>query len=335
MIQIHSNRKMVRPDEHIIIRFIQGQASEQELSEIHAWIHSSEDNARALFQLEALYQQMTAQAIPAIQIEEALRKVLSSTVNSQPSTVNSQLSTLFKYAAILILGILLGGGLIYKIGVFTPQQEMLLAQAIETPREIRLADGSHVWLNKGAQLRYPETFEGKERQVELEGEGYFEVAKDTACPFIVKSEVMTVKVLGTKFNFKTQKELKTGEVSLIEGSVGVRNNHVKDMVVLSPGQKAEIDPRTGMLKVSEQNTRLSAVWHDDLIPFENANLREIATTLESVYGVKVVFQGNPDMESTYSGCIRRKESIDSVLRLLCHTLPVRYQVSGNTVVIRN
>ena len=128
-------------------------------------------------------------------------------------------------------------------------------------------------------------------------------------------------------------EHQVGEVSLIEGSVGVRNSRISDMVVLMPGQKAEIDQKTGMLRVSEVNTRLAAIWHDDLIPFENASIVEIARTLEQVYGVKVVLASGLDLQSTYSGSIQRKKDIDSVLRALCNTVPVRYRITNQTITL--
>ena len=330
---------MNKPDEHIILHFIRGTASEQELEDIQAWLAESEENTRDLFQLEATWHRLEAQLMPEEQIEQALRKVMGGGENQFSDAKEysfasrfPSLSTCLKYAAILLIGILIGGGVLYQLGWSAARQNLLIAQAVDTPQHIVLPDGSHVWLNKGAQLSFPEKFSNDERQVKLEGEGYFEVTKDSEHPFVVSSDVMTVKVLGTKFNFKTQSGGE--EVCLIEGSVGVQSVNSDEMVVLAPGQKAEIDHMTGKLKVSEVNARLSAVWHDDLIPFENASLEDIAKTLESVYGVRVVLMGNVDRTKTYSGAIRHKESIDTVLKLLRNTLPIDYQKSGNTIILR-
>lgn len=330
---------MNKPGEHIILHFIKGMASEQELADIQAWLAESEENARELFQLEATWHRLEAQLMPETQIEQALRKVMSNNEEQHSNTKEysvishfPSLSVCLKYAAILLIGVLIGGGILYHLGWSAAQQNMLVAQAVDTPQHIVLPDGSHVWLNKGAQLCFPEKFSKEERQVKLEGEGYFEVTKDSKHPFVVSSDVMTVKVLGTKFNFKTQSGAE--EVCLIEGSVGVQSCQSEEMVVLAPGQKAEIDHATGKLKVSEVNARLSAVWHDDLIPFENASLEDIAKTLESVYGVRVVLMDGLDRTKTYSGAIQHKKSIDTVLKLLRNTLPIDYQKSGNTIILR-
>jgi ferric-dicitrate binding protein FerR (iron transport regulator) len=139
---------------------------------------------------------------------------------------------------------------------------------------------------------------------------------------------MSVRVLGTKFNFKTS------QVSLVEGSVEVRGLHDEGMLVLQPGQRAEIDPATQRLKVSEVDAALEAVWHDDYIPFHNASIAAIAQTLEAVYGMEVVVSDDFDPATTYSGYIRRKESIDSVLTALKNTIPMDYQIRGKAIYIK-
>ena len=325
---------MNRPADYIIIRFVEGNASEDELREVSSWVEESEDNARELFQLEAAWHRLEAQKMPAAQMEQALRRVMAHPLqNGEPRQVRMVgMRRWLRYAAAVVV-LLVGGALVWQLHFAPSRQPMMLAQAVESTQEIVLTDGTHVWLNKGARLRYPEHFVGNERNVELDGEGYFEVAKDSLHPFIVSNKVMTVKVLGTKFNFKADAEHQVGEISLIEGSVGVRNSRISDMVVLMPGQKAEIDQKTGMLRVSEVNTRLAAIWHDDLIPFENASIVEIARTLEQVYGVKVVLASGLDLQRTYSGSIQRKKDIDSVLRALCNTVPVRYRITNQTITL--
>ena len=326
---------MKKPEEYIIMRFVEGQASEEELAAVNAWVNESDENARELYELEATWQRLEAQKVSAEKLEQAMLRVMSHPAHgAEPQRARTlPMRRWLSYAAAAVVVLVTGGALAYWLHTQVPQQQMLVAQSVEATQQIVLADGTHVWLNKGSQLRYPERFEGAERQVELQGEGYFEVTKDSLHPFIVSNEVMTVKVLGTKFNFKADAKGKTAEVSLIEGSVGVRNSRISDMVVLMPGQKAEIDQKTGMLRVSEVNTRLSAIWHDDLIPFENANINEIARTLEAVYGVTVVLSDGLDLHSTYSGSIKRKSNIDSVLHSLCNTLPVSYRIKGKKVTL--
>lgn len=322
---------MNRPDEHIITHFLQGCCSEEELLIVKSWVDSSEDNANELFGMEHIYRQVQTANISKEHTEKALDNVLGKCRDEEYSVKPSYNIGWLKYAAVLAFILLVGGGLMYKAGLLMPSADILIAYG-DNIKEVTLADGTHVWLNKGAELRYPETFDGEERHVTLEGEGYFEVAKDLKRPFLVKGDVMTVKVLGTKFNFKTHKLNHTAEVSLIEGSVGVNYTTSNEMVVLSPGQKAEIDSNK-MLKIIEINAPLAALWHDNLIHFNKSNVSAIANTLEEVYGMKVIVKDGVDEESTYSGVVPYKGSVDSLMLLLKNTLPIDYNIIGNTITV--
>ena len=117
------------------------------------------------------------------------------------------------------------GQLIYTIKGEQKSSEKLDSNVIETPKggqfQIRLPDGSAIWLNAASSLKYPVSFnDAKERKVELKGEGYFEVAKDKTKPFIVKTENQEVKVLGTHFNINAYKDESFIKTTLLEGKIG-------------------------------------------------------------------------------------------------------------------
>ena len=331
-------------DEKTIISTLQGRATEEDLSNLQRWISESEDNARLFFKTEELHHQLCADVVPAEKVNAAMEKIMTQDEKSNGEEVQCDgaarvisfsraMTSLLRYAAILMLGVVIGGAIIYKIGVSEEPKEVFVTQAVGGTQQMLLADGTKVWLRDGASLRYPETFNGEERRVSLNGEAYFEVAKDAEHPFIVQGDVVDVKVLGTKFNFQTISNKQNDEVALIEGSVNVSNRATDDAVLLSPGQKASIDKKTGKLVVSESNTILAAVWHDKLIPFDNANIKVIGDALEEIYGVQVVYSKNVDMKKTYSGVITHKDDIASEMRLLQHAVPVTFRVQGKTLTI--
>lgn len=322
---------MKKPTEDIFMRFLQGCCSEEELIMVKSWVDSSEDNASELFHMKRAYQRMQIAAISDEHTEQALNKMLDNChVEEETITPFYRIGWL-KYAAVLVITLLVGAGIMYKAGLFVPAPETLIAYG-DNIKELTLADGTRVWLNKGAELRYPKDFESDERHVTLEGEGYFEVAKDAKKPFVVKGEVMTVRVLGTKFNFKSHKASHTAEVSLIEGSVGVKHTSAEDMVLLSPGQKAEINTDR-MLKISEINASVAALWHDNLIHLNQTNVNAIARTIEEVYGMKVIVKAGVDLERTYSGVVPYRGSVDSLMISLKNTLPIDYSIKGNTITV--
>ena len=199
--------------------------------------------------------------------------------------------------------------------------------------EIVLPDGTKVWLNQSGVLKYPREFSDKERNVYLEGEAYFEVTKNKAKPFIVQSEAMQVRVLGTTFNFKSSKACKSAEATLIEGEIEVKGNNEEGMIILAPGQKAELNRESKRLTVKQVDARMDAVWHNNLIPFEKADIYSIAKTLESFYNVKIILSPDITINNTYSGVLKRKDSINSVLKSLKNSIPIDYKIVGNSIFI--
>lgn len=325
---------MKEPDENVIIRFLTGCCSDQELEEVRDWINASEDNAAELFRLEEMYRRMSGLTMSGREVEKALTSVHTRIRRARAREVS--MMRIIRYAAAALVLVMMSAGMWYLgggMGKLGATDYIVAKASINTPREVTLDDSTHVWLNAGSSLRYPKTFDGEVRRVELHGEGYFEVAKDKTHPFIVSGGAVDVKVLGTVFDFDIDSDRKMAEVSLIEGSVEVTERHSSGKVMLTPGQKACVDYETGHIMVKNADVRLEAVWHNRLIPFYNADVRQIANTLEQLYGVKIVVDAGIDGSRTYSGQIMHKNDIDSVLELLKNTLPVSYRKDGGKIYL--
>src|SRR4030095_8358665 len=163
----------------------------------------------------------------------------------------------------------LGGQLTYNTEGNTTE---VLYNTITTPRggqfQLELADGSKVWLNAASSLRYPIAFTGKERTVELTGEGYFEVAHNLAMPFHVKAGEMNVQVLGTHFNINSYEDEPVIRTTLIEGTVNVSKK--EQAIKLLPGQQAGLDKAGELSLHTNINTEEITAWKDGFIHFENA-----------------------------------------------------------------
>lgn len=147
-----------------------------------------------------------------------------------------RMHTWMKYAAMFI-GIFLVSGLSYHIYQSQSEEQLVAVVARDEVKELMLPDGTKVWLNKHTTLKYPREFSEKERNVYMEGEGYFEVKRNVEKPFIVRSEAMQVRVLGTVFNLKSDKMNRSAVATLIKGEIEVKGNHNEGMIVLAPGQK--------------------------------------------------------------------------------------------------
>ena len=163
---------------------------------------------------------------------------------------------------------------------------------IETPRgaqtKLYLPDGTAVWLNAGSRIVYSQGFGVDDRNLLLEGEGYFEVAKDASKPFKIHTRELELRVAGTKFNFKNYKEDEEVVVDLMEGKVLLQNG-LCDMteVVLNPSERAVLNKRTGNMTKIKTNTAPANAWSRNELFFDEDLLEDIAKELARAYDVKV------------------------------------------------
>ena len=196
-----------------------------------------------------------------------------------------------------------------------------------------LSDGTKVWMNADSKLKYPVAFGQSQREVFLEGEAYFEVTKNRHKPFTVQSDAIRVRVLGTTFNLKSDKRCRIAEATLIEGEIEVKGNKEEGQIILTPGQRAELNKNNGRLTVKQVDAKLDAVWHDNLIPFQKADIFTITKALERFYDVKIILSPDIQTGKTYSGVLKRKSNIESVLKSLQNSIPIDYKIVGNNIFI--
>ena len=323
--------------EEIINKYLTGQCSEEELVEVNTWMKESEENARQLFRMEEIYhlgkfdQYANEQRI--LRAERRLNKKLDEEKRKQRKTALN-MQHWMKYAAMIAVILVIGGGVGYWLYQNGNDQQMMVAVANEgIVKEIILPDGTKVWLNNSATLKYPREFSEKERNVYLDGEAYFEVTKNRHKPFTVQSDAMRVRVLGTTFNFKCDRHCRIAEATLSEGEIEVKGNKEEGQIILAPGQRAELNKNNGRLTVKQVNAKLDAVWHDNLIPFQKADIFTISKALERFYDVKIILSPDMKADKTYSGVLKKKSTIESVLKSLQNSIPIDYKIVGNNIFI--
>lgn len=204
--------------------------------------------------------------------------------------------------------------------------------------QLTLSDGSIVHLNAGSSLKYPiEFLEGEEyRQVFLQGEAFFDIAKDESFPFVVNTDGINVQVLGTQFNVSSYSDDPTIHVVLVEGSVELyRNSAEKDneLVVLVPGHKGELSKGgNGDILVQEVNTLHYTSWINGELLFRKSTLGNMLRILERHYNITIV-NTNKDMEKILFNASFRKEPIENILTYLDDVLGIEYSIENNMVII--
>ena len=191
-----------------------------------------------------------------------------------------------------------------------------------------LSDGTKVWLNADSRFEFPSKFVGQERCVYVEGEVYFEVAKDVSHPFVVTTKQAKVRVLGTSFNVRAYPD-EIYRTTLLEGCVEVL--YKKDVVKLQPHEQWILDEGVG--RVAPVNVRMAASWKNGSFAFDDEPLLNVFQELERWYDVHVFIANEEIREMKFTGIFPRYANMDKVLNIVELATGVSCKVSNRTIVI--
>ncbi|MFA8434644.1 MAG: FecR family protein [Marinifilaceae bacterium] len=228
-----------------------------------------------------------------------------------------------------------GKSLIYGAG----QKSKLTApsyNSLVVPRggeyQLVLEDGTKVWINSESRLRYPTRFAANQRTVLLEGEAYFEVSKDKARPFIVKTQGVDVRVLGTSFNVSSYYEKEQILTTLVEGSVEIIDRKQDESrMMLEPGYQAQYSKGNGELRKEKVNVELYTSWKEGRFVFENTSLEQLMDQVARWYDVKVFYLNNEAKEIRFTGGLKRYDNLERLLTMIEKTNDVRFVINGKAI----
>lgn len=223
------------------------------------------------------------------------------------------------------------GRLVYEVDekVSDPNASNTLSTARGETYQVRLPDGSLVYLNAASSLTYTASLiENGKRVVSLSGEGYFEVAKDKQHPFIVKTNKQEVAVLGTHFNISSYADDEVEKTTLLEGSVKLSASG--NSKILRPGQQARLF--AGKIQVNETDTDLAVAWKNNEFVIESEHIETIMKMIERWYNVEVIYKGEKTKER-FSGKVSRFDNMSKVLEIVESTGEARFEIKGRTVYV--
>ncbi|MEJ8781496.1 MULTISPECIES: FecR family protein [Butyricimonas] len=205
---------------------------------------------------------------------------------------------------------------------------------LEVPRGgecmIKLDDGTKVWVNAETKLKYPVVFVGDRREVVLEGEAFFDVAKNEK-PFIVKTSFGDVRVLGTAFGISAYASEPESYTTLVRGKVSVEREGIKPVVIL-PGEQV-VTFKDGKMIKQEVDVEEFVGWKDGIYVFKEKSLGEIMKTLERWYNISVDFQDKSLVDLPFTGNLKRYDDINVFFDALTRTGDMKYRVKGNQVIL--
>ncbi len=354
----------------LLQKYLNNSYNKAELDEFITWIKSPENEREFKNFISKDWSTFQSYEIYGVNanssLERLLKKIDTEKANTNKLKSNSYLKVFLRIAASIILPISIGIGSYYAISTIENTSDITLNK-ISAPNgskaQVLLADGTSIWLNSGSTLEYPQTFKKKNREVKLTGEGYFDVAKNTDKPFIVKTSDLYIKALGTIFNVKSYPDEGTIETTLLEGSVAItkskENPHTKNVVYLKHNERAtfikkegkiiqtelmskipdETDPTIASQPRKEQmilskitDSEQYTSWKDGKLVFRNEKFEKLCDILERWYNVKININSEELKTYHYTGTLQNENIVDAIEAFKL-TVPFRYEINHDIIEI--
>lgn len=313
--------------EIILFRYAAGIANQEEKEKVEKLIIDSDvisselDTVREALSLRKKILEMESYDIPAGY--EEVRHIIKKT-----NPIKRFVTQLSRAAAILALPLLITSLTFGYLAFHKTPEEIVYVEVVSAPglvSRFELPDKSKVWLNSNATLRYPVKFNQSIREVQLDGEGYFEVQSDKEHPFYVTTASgMQVMAYGTQFNINTEGEIT--ETTLAEGKVAIFH-HENLLKELNQGQQMSFNKETNQFGIKEVNINEKLAWKDGKIIFRNAPLDEVFKQLSKRYNVDIMLHDEHNQSSRYLSRVTfRDETIQQIFSYLEIAAPIKWKI---------
>jgi len=296
--------------------------------------------------LQQFWNQHDAVSQPAV--EEALHNMLGQlnltpiAMIGHPSAKVVRLKRVWRSIAAAVVLITLGGLAVWYWNSPAKTGDAIASlvekhNARGTKSTIELTDGSKIWLNADSKIQYPEVFTGNTREVYLNGEAFFEVAKNPARPFIIHLANGTVRVLGTSFNIRAYDNEKVVETSVATGKVAFipkkqKRTQTLDTFFITPNNKVRYTLEEELVDVMPTAAAEDKAWTEGRLIFKAMTLEEIAIELERNFGKKVTFMDDVPKNYRLTGSFQNN-SLDEIMYFLSQTKDFYYKITNSELLI--
>ena len=316
-------------DYRLLAKYLTGMLSPEEMKQVEEWRELSIDNEEVFSELMKLRVswKFTQYNTPE-HIEEALNG-LNAKINSRRRF--QILRSVMRYAAVILLLVsfsYVGWGYLKPDNCVTIRVEQG-----EDVKKIVLADGSAVWLKEGSSLRIPEVFAENNRKLSLQGEAFFDIAKNANSLFIVATDYVKVEVHGTSFHVNVNAGNKSVETVLVRGCISLHALNGKKILEMNPGERVAYSWDENTCFTDHVDVNVCAVWRFNQLVFENTTLREIANQLSIKYNVNVNIESSRLAQRRFRCVINEDERLPDVLEQLCYLAPITYRIESSEIYI--
>ncbi len=354
----------------LALKYLGGEISETEQKELFEWVFSNTANEQLFYDIKDLwetanYESITKKIHTNQEWDKFIAKAIKKeTVNNSRKFLTPQAVKKFLQIAAIVF-FTFGVGFFFQKLIPAKQEYTTLNVPYGAKTQLELADGSKIWVNSGSKLTYPTNLNEKEVNIYLEGEAYFDIAKDKGRKLNVNTSTISIQVLGTAFNVKSYEDEDIVETTLVRGKISilgnVGNKTIKEPVLLSPNQQATLVKGTLSIKnaepgndksikqASQKEKEISTIqpsltikekadvsdytsWKNNKLVFKSERFEDLAVKLERWYNVKVILNDEELKNTLYTG-VFENETIEQALKALSLSSTFKYQIDKNEITI--
>lgn len=316
----------------LVIGYLQGNLSKEETDLFYDWVNESASNKETFFEIKAMYDTGLFLGKP-LDTASSWQRLLNKKKNSQTRRFNLwyQISS---YAAVALIAVAISS--VFFLFIRDDDKYLysryiggdgLEADVVELP------DGTHVSLGSKTTFYYDKDFGKDKRIVYLEGEAYFDVAKQNNKPFIVKTKEQDIEALGTKFNVMAYLTDSMVITTLLEGSVRLTTMNIAEQTILKPDQQFVYNRNTRSTYLQKVDAQRFISWTTGYYYFSEQSLKAILDRLSHIYGAEFTINSDSLNKRTFSGTFYRGQSIKDIMEIINLSIPIKYKIDERHVMI--
>lgn len=320
-----------------LLEYLDGRLSPDEALEVETWIGESPDNRALIEQIYYInFLGQCAEVESKADVDSAFAKIksqLNSNENNKTVVLRSRWRRLLVPVAAFLTGVICTIGI--SLFLFNDTTKYIVATATGQRAQFVLPDGSRVWLNSSSELTYSTSILSRTRNVDLEGEAYFEVEPNKKKPFIVSNDNVQVRVLGTKFNVRARESENRVVTTLLSGLVAVDIDKDKsEEIILRPGEILEVNTKNNTSTLTQSTSANDVLlWMDGRLIFRQTSFKEMADCFEKHFDARFHFEDNSLKEERFTCEFNTDDNITDILSVLEMTNRFDYKIKGKDIYL--
>lgn len=320
-----------------IVKYLRKEATPEEITELNLWLEEDKENKKLLAEAFNVFTVSGSLPHPIAPDQGKAWQKINRKITTSPKIHPSKFGfENIRTTAAAVAILLIGFSALWLLNRANNNQILSQQTEIISPAgqksKIVLPDSSVVWLNSGSSLKYKGNFNRKEREVILEGEAYFEVAKNNSKKFRVKTGILNVDVYGTAFNVKNYSNDDFQEITVSEGRVGI-SGKAGEIRQLIRGDQAILNKKSNEIVFAKTSPEVINAWKSNELIFDNTPLEEAIKYMERWYGVQITIDKAMIGKHKYTFRIKT-ESFREMLEIMKVMTPLEYEINGKYVKIK-